>query len=138
MKRLTQTLLPLKGHNSFKRVLSNGIKVRTDNFLGVFVQSSIASEIVLFGISIPKRCAKKAVVRNRTKRLIRESLLAIAHSDKEMLLAYEEFVLIRLEKLPSHPKLIRLSNVKSEICELFAKAKVRLGKDNEALTDRND
>jgi hypothetical protein len=58
--------------------------------------------------------------------------------DKASLLTFEEFVLIRTEILPSHPKLIRLSNVKAEICELFAKAKMRIGKSNEALTDRND
>lgn len=138
MKRLTQIMTPLKGHNSFKEVMSKGVKVRTDNFLGSFVRNLSASEKVYFGISVPKKYAKKAVVRNRVKRLVRESLISIAQTDKETLLEFEEFVLIRIEKLPTHPKLIELSNVKVEICELFAKAKLRLGKDNETLTDRND
>ncbi|MER3329715.1 MAG: ribonuclease P protein component, partial [Candidatus Kapaibacterium sp.] len=82
---------------------------------------------VSFGISIPKRHAKKAVVRNRTKRLVKESLISLANIEKEKLLTFEEFVLIRTVKLPSHPKLVRLDEVKSEIFVLFDKALMRIG-----------
>lgn len=138
MKRLTPVLLSLKGHDSFKRVLGKASIVRTNNFLGAFVPAREQLATVSFGISIPKRHAKKAVVRNRTKRLVKESLIDLAKNEKEKLLTFEEFVLIRTVKLPSHPKLVRLDEVKSEINALFDKALMRVGKNNETHTDRTD
>lgn len=127
MHSLTPLMVPVKGHDSFKRVLAKGIIVRTDNFLGSFVPNTSKIVPVSFGISIPKRHAKKAVVRNRTKRLVKESLISLANIEKEKLLTFEEFVLIRTVKLPSHPKLVRLDDVKSEIFALFDKAMMRIG-----------
>lgn len=127
MKRLTKLMKTLKGHNSFTRVISKGVKVKSESFVGFFVPNESEIIIVNFGISIPKKHAKKAVVRNRTKRLVKESLICLAKYDEDILLTFEEFVLIRTEKLPSHPKLISFSNVKAEIYELFDKAKMRIG-----------
>lgn len=127
MHSLTPLMVPVKGHDSFKRVLGKGIIVRTDNFLGSFVPNTCGIVPVSFGISVPKRHAKKAIVRNRTKRLVKESLISLANIDKEKLLTFEEFVLIRTVKLPSHPKLVRLDEVKSEIFALFDKAMMRIG-----------
>lgn len=127
MNSLTPLMAPLKGHDSFKKVLAKGIIVRTDNFLGAFVPNISNIEPVCFGISVPKRHAKKAVVRNRTKRLVKESLISLAQNEKEKLLTFEEFVLIRTIKLPSHPKLVRLDEIKSEIYALFEKAMMRIG-----------
>lgn len=118
---------PLKGHNSFTRVISKSVKVKSESFVGFFVPNESEISFVKFGISIPKKHAKKAVVRNRTKRLVKESLICLAKYDEDILLTFEEFVLIRTEKLPSHPKLISFSNVKAEIYELFDKAKMRIG-----------
>lgn len=131
-------MLSLKGHDSFKRVLGKASIVRTNNFLGAFVPAREQLVTVSFGISIPKRHAKKAVVRNRTKRLVKESLIDLAKNEKEKLLTFEEFVLIRTVKLPSHPKLVRFDDVKSEINALFDKALMRVGKNNETHTDRID
>lgn len=138
MKRLTPILVPLKGHDSFKRVLGKATIVRTNNFLGAFVPNTSNIVPVSFGISVPKRHAKKAVVRNRTKRLIKESLISLAQNEKEKLLTFEEFVLIRTVKLPSHPKLVRLDEVKPEIFALFDKAVMRIGQNNETHTNRID
>ena len=131
-------MVPLKGHNSFKRVLGKATIVRTNSFLGAFVPNTELKDVVTFGISIPKKHAKKAVVRNRTKRLVKESLIHLAKNEKEKLLVFEEFVLIRTEKLPSHPKLVRFDDIKSEIYALFDKAMMRVGKNNETHTDRTD
>ena len=138
MKRLTPILVPLKGHDSFKRVLGKATIVRTNNFLGAFVPNTSIIVPVSFGISVPKRHAKKAVVRNRTKILIKKSLISLAQNEKEKLLTFEEFVLIRTVKLPSHPKFVRLDEVKSEIFSFFYKAVMRIGQNNETHTNRID
>lgn len=121
MNTLTDSLVPLKGHDAFKAVIEKGFKVRTRTFIGFFVIGSDVTKST-FGISIPKRNAKKAVVRNRTKRLVRESLIHLVQNDVEKVLAFEQFIIIRIEKLPPHPKLIRLSDVEPEIIKLFDRA----------------
>ena len=136
MNKLTPQMVPLKGHNSFRRVLGEGFKIHTDNFFGAFIPNCIGSDVAKFGISIPKKHAKKAVVRNRTKRLVKECLISLAN--KENILNFYEFVIIRTTKLPSHPALVRYEQIESEINELFLKARMRVGKNNETHTDRTD
>lgn len=121
MNTLTKSLAPLKGHNSYKVVIQEGCKVRTRNFIGFFVLGENVTKSN-FGISVPKRNAKKAVVRNRTKRLVRESLIHLVQNDVDKVLAFERFIIIRTEKLPPHPKLIRLNQIEPEIIKLFERA----------------
>lgn len=121
MNTLTKSLAPLKGHNSYKVVIEEGSKVRTKNFIGFFVPGSDVTKSK-FGISVPKRYAKKAVVRNRTKRLVRESLIHLVQNEVDLVLAFEKFIIIRTEKLPPHPKLIRLDQIEPEINKLFDRA----------------
>ena len=111
----------MKGHNSYKVVIQHGSKVRTKNFIGFFIAGQNITKAT-FGISVPKRNAKKAVVRNRTKRLVRESLIHLVQNDIDKVLAFEKFVIIRTEKLPPHPKLIRLDQIEPEVIKLFDRA----------------
>jgi ribonuclease P protein component len=121
MNTLTKSLAPLKGYNSYKVIIEQGSKVRTRNFIGFFVKG-IDTTKTKFGIAVPKRYAKKAVVRNRTKRLVRESLIHLVQNDINKVLAFEKFIIIRTEKLPPHPKLIQLSEIEPEINKLFERA----------------
>lgn len=74
---------PLKGFNSFKKAYEIAKKHRTENLFVAICNKP--SELLIkgkepswnkvyVGISVPKKLFKKAVVRNRIKRLIRVSM----------------------------------------------------------------
>lgn len=74
---------PIKGFNSFKKAYSLSKKYRYDNFtiaicprnVDLLIKGKNPSPNKIYcGISIPKKIFKKAVVRNRIKRLIKETL----------------------------------------------------------------
>jgi len=74
---------PLKGFNSFKKAYEIAKKYRFDNlFIAVcnkptdlLIKGKLPSPHKIYvGISVPKKTFKKAVVRNRIKRLIRVSM----------------------------------------------------------------
>ncbi len=76
-------LSPLKGFNSFQTVFKFGSSFYSENVLLIICNKSCnislkqltnSSNIILYGISAPKRKFKKAVVRNRIKRLMRVSI----------------------------------------------------------------
>jgi len=63
---------PLKGYKSFETVLRSGRRVTSGPLLFAVIPNE-DSEQSLLGVGVPKRIAPKAVVRNRIKRLMRES-----------------------------------------------------------------
>ncbi|OGU59616.1 MAG: ribonuclease P protein component [Ignavibacteria bacterium GWF2_33_9] len=76
-------LSPLKGFNSFKKAYEISAHARLGPVLlfissrnnDLLIKGKVPEEdTIYFGISVPKKIFKKAVVRNRIKRLIRESL----------------------------------------------------------------
>lgn len=122
MKQLTPLLRPLKGFDSFDKVFKEGYRVKSKNAFAVFIISnSKEQEFVNYGIGISKRTAKKAVVRNRLKRLIRESLVYLSKNESDKLLLFEKFVII-WTSAPSHAKLINLKDVQPVILDLFNNA----------------
>jgi ribonuclease P protein component len=80
---LTPNLSPLKGFNSFKNVYEISVKSHFGTIL-LFIASKpcpilikgkeLDTNSIYLGISVQKKLFKKAVVRNRIKRLIRESV----------------------------------------------------------------
>lgn len=83
-------LSPLKGFNSFNTIFKNGISFYNENTLLIICNKSCnislkqltnSSNNILYGVSVPKKKFKKAVVRNRLKRLIR---ISIKHSLEEL------------------------------------------------------
>ncbi|HRS01696.1 MAG TPA: ribonuclease P protein component [Bacteroidota bacterium] len=83
-------LSPLKGFNSFNTVFKNGESFYNENVLLIICNKSSnislkqltdSSNKILYGVSVPKKKFKKAVVRNRIKRLMRVS---IRHSLEEL------------------------------------------------------
>lgn len=74
---------PLKGFNSFKKAYEIAKKYRFDNLFvavctiptSLLIKGKLPSPNKIYvGISVPKKIFKKAVVRNRIKRLIRVSM----------------------------------------------------------------
>ena len=70
--RRPRALAPLRGAETFRRVLSRGARVRTACFRAR-AQTCAASLPVRLGFAIGRRAVPRAVDRNRLKRLVRES-----------------------------------------------------------------
>lgn len=119
-------IVPVKGFDSFTNAYKSGTKFWEKNCHASFTfcasepDMTISQPIVYYGVSISKRRAKKAVVRNRIKRLLRESIRECAKkyvsSDGEY--PFEKFIFI-WKNAPGHPKLICLADVLPEVERLF-------------------
>ena len=76
---------PLKGFNSFSKVFSISKKFRNEQLLigicykptDILIKGKAPDQNKIYvGISVPKKYFKKAVIRNRIKRLIKETFRA--------------------------------------------------------------
>ena len=67
---------PLKGHNIFSDVFKVAYKKRSSKLLIAYTYYSKenSADNLFLGVSVPKKIVKKAVCRNRIKRLLRESI----------------------------------------------------------------
>ncbi len=100
---------PLKGFNAFGEVHKVGRKVHSNDCTLIYtIKRSGELSAISYGISVPKRNCKKAVIRNRIKRLLRESLrqLALELEKRQM-----QEVLIYWRKIPKAANLISLKEV---------------------------
>ena len=81
------------------------------------------NNLLEFALSVRKKNARKAVVRNRIKRLLRECLREFAKNDamSEKLLRFDK-VLIVWANAPKHPMLIKLDQVCPVVEQLIDKA----------------
>ncbi|MCX6147155.1 MAG: ribonuclease P protein component [Candidatus Kapabacteria bacterium] len=113
-------LLTLKGHDSFKKVFEKGKKIYRDEAMLVFNKKVTTENTIYYGVSIGKRNAKKAVIRNRVKRLIRESINCYT-KELENNLPFENFVFI-WRKAPKMQSLIDLNDVKPIVYNMFNEA----------------
>lgn len=113
------TLRPIKGHDSVKKVFWDGQKYRskslliavTDRKSALQLNDYAGKDVIYFAVSISKRTAKKAVVRNRVKRLLRESLkIALSQVNEETALKIK-YIALSWRNAPQHPKLISLKDV---------------------------
>lgn len=119
----------LKGKNNFSFVYENGKKLYEKNTLAFIAACTNApggdspcnvQHTISFAVVIGKKASKKAVVRNRVKRLMRESIKQSLDelqgtNNIEMI---DSMIFIR-KKAPNHPKLINLEQVKPEIINIF-------------------
>lgn len=116
-------LKPVKGYNVFSDIYLNSVKFHTKNaMLSVTFSKSFSYE-TNFGVTISKKKAAKAVIRNRVKRLLRESIIKIIR-DTDIFqygFFFEIFIIVWKEKV-YNPKDIDLKTVFPEIRELFNKA----------------
>ncbi|MDT3739248.1 MAG: ribonuclease P protein component [Candidatus Kapabacteria bacterium] len=79
---------PIKGFNSFTMVFKSGKKFYDSEIVGIFIYPDTDDEgmtlykcndkfTFYYGVTAGKKFIKKAVVRNRVKRLLRESIRQI-------------------------------------------------------------
>jgi len=80
-----------------------------------------------YAVSAGRKVAKKAVVRNRIKRLLRESIRRTAKEKAESFACIEQ-IFLGWKKAPRHPKLIHLKEVAPIVDKLIDKAVETYGK----------
>ena len=125
----------LKSRKQFQKLFSSGKKFFDNNANIVVVFRTFEefnrisenhSECLITTYFVPhisKRSAKKAVIRNRIKRLIRESLRSLVNKeDFQKHFSAVDTIFISWQKAPSHPGLIALDTVNKTIVALLEKA----------------
>jgi ribonuclease P protein component len=119
-------LSPLKGFNSFTKVYEQSLKIHFGNiFLQIVLKPSdilikkkiCQPDLIYFGVVAPKKIYKKAVVRNRIKRLLRVSLKEIMQrlSTQYDFSKIQIIVITWKSNTISKPQEIRLIEVKENL-----------------------
>jgi ribonuclease P protein component len=114
----------LKGKKNFSDVYKHGISFYEKPAKAIVCFSSEpclkhCSEKVLLGVSVSKRTAKKAVVRNRIKRLLRESVSHVAKENNKDCFRGLQSVILIWYYAPSKPALISLKDVLPVVQKIF-------------------
>jgi len=121
-------LSPLKGFNSFTKVYEQSLKIHFGNiFLQIVLKpcdilikkKTCQPDLIYFGVVAPKKIYKKAVVRNRIKRLLRVSLKEIMQrlSTQYDFSKIQIIVITWKSKTISKPQEIRLIEVKENLLQ---------------------
>jgi ribonuclease P protein component len=117
-------IAPLKGHEAFPKVFKKSRKF-TEKDAVLFVQFRAPDEdfskTVHIGVTIRKKTAKSAVMRNRVKRLLRVALRNILEEFPEADFPFKAVIAV-WQKAPEHPKQLRLEHVETVIRQLVAQA----------------
>jgi ribonuclease P protein component len=122
-------LVSLKGKINFSNAYSNGLKFHEKNTLAfIAIRKNMPEKpakkrepfIISYAVVIGKRASKKAVVRNRVKRLMRVSIKqSIAELQKTFNIEMIESMIFIRKKAPNHPMLINLDQVKPEVISIL-------------------
>ena len=117
---------PIKGYNSFSTLFKTGIKIKTEHiFCSVRFNKNIVekeSHLLYYGVTISKRNAKKAVIRNRVKRLLRDSFRILIKEIKSEELLLIDSIVLAWQVAPKHPKNISLTDVLPAVKKALNKA----------------
>jgi ribonuclease P protein component len=126
-------IMPVKGHEVFSKIFSEGKKFGNAQLLSVFIFSNSdlkirqkdKNDVFYFGVTCPKKKAKKAVVRNRIKRLLRVSINKICKDrfadQNQFCFKYAVFI---WNEAPKHPMLIGLEDVMPKVEKVFDSAEI--------------
>jgi len=117
---------PIKGYNAFSDVFKIGTKLKTKYlFSSVVLNKNIKKNelhTIYYGVTISKKIAKKSVIRNRVKRLLRESIRHLLKELDTTKLATINSIILVLKLAPNHPKEISLENVMSAVKNILEQA----------------
>jgi len=122
----TAKLVAIKGKAKFDELFKNGIKFRNRDCNSLIKFVTDAKEfnpndirVIFYAVAISKKTAKKAVIRNRIKRLLRESLRQLL---KEEITLFESIshIIVIWRWAPSSTGLISLSEVKQSVKNILS------------------
>lgn len=115
---------PIKGYSAFSKIYKIAHKKRSNKLFIAFTYSEEDSQTLFLGVSSPKKQTKKAVGRNRAKRLLKESVRQINKEDNSLLSSFNQIILVWQEPVLS-PSLLRLNDVKNEVKNLLNRALIK-------------
>ncbi len=116
----TKSIKPLKGYKIFNRVFNDSYKYKSSKLLIAVKFDEDNSDDLFLGVSTSKKNSKKAVCRNRVKRLLRESIREI-NKEKDSLIYFKNIILIWQVPLDK-PSLLNYNDVYSEVKGLLNRA----------------
>jgi ribonuclease P protein component len=123
----------IKGYSSFSKVYSAGKKFRSNSATAVVIfndefpsysntNEKLANYIIYYGVTVSKKVAKKAVIRNRIKRILRESLrIEAKKSDAKKLFCIKK-IIISYYFAPKHPMQISLNDILPAVRNILEQA----------------
>jgi ribonuclease P protein component len=120
---------PLKGFNAFNRVFGKGKKFVERDIMAVVIYNQAkfddfkirdddSNECSYVGVSVSKKICKKAVVRNRVKRLLRVSVRHFFSNQSPTGLKY---LTISWRQKADSSSMIRLKDVEPKVHQLLNK-----------------
>lgn len=110
------TIRSLKGKTAFDTLFRQGKRFKCTEVHLVVRFGNRAEELPLInvGVVVRKKIARTAVLRNRIKRLVRESLYGVAKTSPELLAGIDSMALL-WNTTPEHPKKIHLQDVEKAV-----------------------
>jgi len=119
----------LKGYNAFSKVIVNGKKIKVDDLTSFFIYNdnklnflkSSNPDLIYIGVTSSKRGNKKAVLRNRIKRLLRVAVSEFITKDivKYKIIKYAVFMYNK--KIP-YSNFVKLSDIEPLVERALNKA----------------
>jgi len=118
---------PLKGKKHFSDVYKQGISFYDKPLKAIvcfkarpcFEIESDDDEAVYLGVAVSKRTAKKAVVRNRIKRLLRESIRHVVSERGDQSILDLQSIILLWYYAPAKPAMITLKDVLPVVKKVF-------------------
>lgn len=118
---LRAKLQTIKGKTNFDELFKSSVKIKNKDCLALIKTESTQNEnnpkanrVIFYAVAISKKTAKRAVIRNRIKRLIRESIRQILKKEVTLFNKINHIIII-WRWAPVHQKLIHLSEVKQSV-----------------------
>ena len=105
----------LKGKKIISNLFENGLSYEYDSLTLFYLKEEKPINFVYFSVSVPKKIHKKAVARNKIKRLVRESVYAYDFSS--FLLSNSVYFML----VYSNANILSLNETKSLFHSLFSK-----------------
>lgn len=122
-------LTPIKGHDGFQNVYMAGKKFYTKQLTAVVIfadnaniTAELSSHTINYGVTIGKRLAHKAVIRNRVKRLLRHSMRTLMKEIDNSKLIIIDKIILSYKIAPAYPKQIGLTDVMPAIKQALEQA----------------
>lgn len=130
---MTGTILrPIKGRKIFEELFAESSRFYHKDCLALIrfenksnQDNPKSNRIIFYAVGISKKTARKAVLRNRIKRLLREAIKQLI-KENASLFDNIEYMVIIWKWAPEHQKLIRLSDVKPSIEQMLKNIQVNL------------
>ena len=116
----------IKGYNNFSDTFKIGLKIKIKNIFSsiVFNKNNVNAEnhTIYYGVTISKKLIKRAIIRNKVKRLLRESIRLLLKEFEITDLIFLDRVILSWQIVVNHPKEISLNDVMPSVKLIFERA----------------